>query len=263
MARILTFLSDFGTKNSYPSQMKAVASSITDANFVDITHNISPHNIREGAFTLKTAVPFFPDGTVHIAVVDPGVGTSRKGIVIITHSQILVGPDNGLLLPAARSLGEFNVYEIRNTNCMLTPVSNTFHGRDIFTPVAANIINGMPFEQIGPKITDYINLDFGIPEITEKSATGKIIYIDDFGNIITNIKYYDIQKKFEYGKKIMVFMGKDNHEMPFIQTYNLVKKGQYLATIGSSYYLEISINQGNAADKLKVKPDDEIKILFN
>ena len=148
MTRSITFLSDFGMKNSYIAQMKAVASSITDARLIDITHNITPHNIKEGAFILKTTVPFFPAGTVHVAVVDPGVGTNRKGIVIVTRSQILVGPDNGLLVPAAQALGDFNVYEITNQKLMVLPVSNTFHGRDIFTPVAANIINGVPFEAV-------------------------------------------------------------------------------------------------------------------
>jgi hypothetical protein len=263
MTKIITFLSDFGTKASYPAQMKAVASSITDAQLIDITHNITAHNIREAAFILKTSVIHFPAGTVHIAVVDPGVGTNRKGLVIVTRSQIFVGPDNGVLIPAARSLGDFNVYEITNQNLMLNPVSSTFHGRDIFTPIAANIVNGLPFEQIGPVITDFINLNFEPAIVTEKTATGKILYIDDFGNIITNITNFDVSRFLNHNKKIMVFIGNKNHEMPFVKTYNLVKQGQLLATIGSSNYLEISINQGNAAEKLKVKPDDEIKILYN
>jgi len=263
MVKIITFLSDFGTKTSYPAQMKAVASSITDAQLIDITHNVTAHNIREGAFILKTSITHFPAGTVHVAVVDPGVGTNRKGLVIVTRTQIFVGPDNGILIPAARSLGDFNVYEITNQNLMLKPVSNTFHGRDIFTPIAANIVNGLSFEQIGPITTDFVDLNFGIATITEKTATGKIIYIDDFGNIITNITNFDVSRFLTYDKKIMVLIGNKNHEMPYVKTYNLVKQGQLLSTIGSSNYLEISINQGNAAEKLKVKPDDEIKILFN
>jgi len=263
MVRIITFLTDFGLKNSYVAQMKAVAASLTDARLIDITHNITPHSICEGAFILKTSIPFFPDGTVHVAVVDPGVGTKRKNIVIITRSQILVGPDNGLLIPAARTLGEFNVYEITNKKCMINPVSDTFHGRDIFTPVAANIVNGMSFEEIGPKLNDYVDLDFGKAEITDKTATGKIIYIDDFGNIITNIGSSDIRKQLDFDKKIMVFIGKNNYEMTFLKSYDFTEKNQLLATIGSSNYLEISLNQGNAAKKLKAKLDDEIKILFN
>ena len=263
MVRIITFLSDFGIKNSYPAQMKAVALSMTDARLIDITHNITPQNIREGAFILKTSVPYFPVGTVHIAVVDPGVGTKRKGIVIITRSQILVGPDNGLLIPAARTLGDFNVYEITNKKYMLNPVSNTFHGRDVFTPIAANIVNGMQFEEIGPITTDFVNLDFGTALITDKTATGKIIYVDDFGNIITNINSFELRRYLDFDKKIMVFIGDKKYEIPFLKTYNFAQQSQLLATIGSSNSLEISINQGNAAEKLKAKPDDEVKILFN
>ena len=146
---------------------------------------------------------------------------------------------------------------------MVLPVSNTFHGRDIFTPVAANIINGVPFEEIGPLATNYINLNLEDSVITEKTATGKIISIDDFGNIITDINNRSLSRFLNYGKKIMVFIGKKNYEIPFVKTYNFIEKGKLLATIGSSNYFEISLNQGNAAEKLKVKPDDEIKILYN
>ena len=156
--KLMTLLSDFGNKSNYVSQMKGVALSITDTRIEDISHEITPHNIREGAFVLKTSVQYFPVGTVHVAVVDPGVGTARKGLVIATRTQILVGPDNGLLIPAASSMGDFTVYEIANPNIMLNSVSNTFHGRDIFTPVAAHILNGLPFEQIGPIAVSYTHL---------------------------------------------------------------------------------------------------------
>jgi S-adenosylmethionine hydrolase len=261
--KIITFLSDFGIKNSYVSQMKGVASTITDARLVDITHNILPHNIREGAFTLLTAVNYFPTGTVHVAVVDPGVGTDRKGIIVTTRSQILIGPDNGLLIPAARILGDYTVYEITNTKYVLSSVSDTFHGRDIFTPVASHITNGVPFGEIGTLTDSYVDLDFGKCEITDKTASGKIIYVDHFGNIITNIDGQMLRRVLDFDKKIMAFIGDKQKEILFVKSYSFVKKGQILATIGSSNYLEIGINQGDAAKKLKIKPDDEIKILFS
>jgi len=123
LMKIMTFLSDFGNQSSYVSQMKGVAMSMTDARIVDITHDVTPHDIHEGAFVLQTSVPYFPIGTVHVAVVDPGAGTTRRGIVVTTRTQILVGPDNGLLIPAARRLGDFTVYEIANPNLMLNAVS--------------------------------------------------------------------------------------------------------------------------------------------
>jgi len=260
--KLITFLSDFGSNSGYVSQMKGVALSITDAKIVDITHEICPHNIREGAFVLRTSVPFFPRGSVHVAVVDPGVGTKRKGIVITTPSQILVGPDNGLLIPAARNLGNFTIYEISNPKLMLDSISNTFHGRDVFTPVAAHILNGVLFEQIGPVVTDFVDLDFGNFEITDNSATGKIIYIDSFGNIITNIDGIRLSHVLNYDKKVNIFIGTNNFGTKFVKSYNFVKKGELLATIGSSNLLEIALNQGNVAKKLGVKPDSDLKILF-
>jgi hypothetical protein len=262
LMKIMTFLSDFGNQSSYVSQMKGVAVSMTDARIVDITHDISPHNICEGAFVLQTSAPYFPVGTVHVAVVDPGVGTTRRGIVVTTRTQILVGPDNGLLIPAARRLGDFTVYEIANQNLMLNAISNTFHGRDVFTPVAAHILNGVTFEQIGPLITDPVDLSFGKFEITDKTVTGKIIYVDSFGNIITNIDGFRLRQIVDYDKKIILLIGRKRLEIIFVKSYNFVKKGELLATIGSSNLFEIALNQGNASKKLKLKPDDEIKIQF-
>jgi S-adenosylmethionine hydrolase len=260
--KIITFLTDFGMKSGYVAQMKGVASSITDARFVDITHDIRPHDIREGAFVLQTTVSHFPVGSVHVAVVDPGVGTDRKGIIVTTKSHVLIGPDNGLLMPAAHYLGDFTVYEITNSRYLLNFISNTFHGRDVFAPVAAHITNGVAFEKIGRKTSDFVDMDFGRGEINDKTATGKVIYIDRFGNIITNIEGIKLVEVLGYGKKIMVSIGDKQKEVIFVKSYGFVKKGQILATIGSSNYIEIGINKGDAAEKLNVKPDEEIKILF-
>ena len=260
--KLLTFLTDFGSKSIYVSQMKGVAMSLTDAKIVDISHDISPYNIREGAFVLRNSVPYFPLGTVHVAVVDPGVGTNRRGIVVTTRSQILVGPDNGLLIPIARYLGDFVVYEIKNLELMLKNVSNTFHGRDIFTPVASKILNGITFEQIGPIIYDFVDLDFGVSEITTQSAFGKIIYIDNFGNIVTNIDGNKLKQIIGFNREITVTIAEKQFKLPFIQTYNNAKQKDLLATIGSSNLFEIAQNQGDAAKMLKAKYDNEIKLLF-
>jgi S-adenosyl-L-methionine hydrolase (adenosine-forming) len=259
---IITFLSDFGSNSNYVAQMKGVALSLCDAKIVDINHGIAPHNIMEGAYVLKTAVPYFPSGTVHVAVVDPGVGTFRKGIVIATQSQILVGPDNGLLIPTAKALGDFTVYEIANPDLMVKIISNTFHGRDIFASVAAHIINGVMFDKIGPIINDFVQLDFEKSLVKDNVVYGKIIYIDNFGNIVTNIDSAWIKQHVTYGKKIKVYINKKKVELVFVKSYDFVKKDQILATIGSSNYFEISINQGNACKKFNAKPNDEIKIIL-
>ena len=145
---------------------------------------------------------------------------------------------------------------------MLDSISSTFHGRDIFVPVAAHITNGAPFKEIGNRIDDFVDLDFGQGEIRENAATGKVIYIDRFGNIITNITGETLSKGLAYNKNIMVFIGEKCTEIPFVKSYGFVKKREMLATIGSSNLLEIGINQGNAAKKLSIKEDDKVEILF-
>ncbi|MBN2603075.1 MAG: S-adenosyl-l-methionine hydroxide adenosyltransferase family protein [Candidatus Thermoplasmatota archaeon] len=259
----VTLMTDFGTKSGYVAQMKGVLLSHANAiNIVDITHEISPQNVREGAFVLKQSVKYFPKGTIHIAVVDPGVGTERKAIIVPTRSQILIGPDNGLLMPAARYLGDFEVHEISNPLYMMQNVSNTFHGRDILSTVAANIIKGVPFDQFGKRLFNFVDLDFGQGIVDNQTATGKIIHIDSFGNIITNIDGDKIKKYVEYGEKLMIFIGSERKEITFFKSYGFARKNQILATVGSSNLFEIVINQGDAAKRLGIKLDDEIKILF-
>ncbi|MCX6666183.1 MAG: S-adenosyl-l-methionine hydroxide adenosyltransferase family protein [Euryarchaeota archaeon] len=260
--RTITLLSDFGMDNGYVAQMKGVISGISDARIIDVSHEVTPHAVREAAFILQTIVSYYPVGTVHVAVVDPGVGTDRRGIIVTTRSHVLVGPDNGVLIPAARFLGDFVVYEITNKEYMLKEISNTFQGRDVFAPVAAYITKGVVFDAIGKKITDYIDLDFGHEVYSENTVSGKIIFIDRFGNIITNISGVRLKDRLSLGKHVTVSVNNQSHQVLFVKSYGFVGKGELLATIGSSHYLEISMNQGNAAQILSVKEDDEIKIIF-
>lgn len=259
----ITFLTDFGTKDGYVAQMKGVVTSITDAHLIDISHEVSPQNVREGAFLLWTTAPFFPVGTVHVAVVDPGVGTQRKGLMIATKKQVLVGPDNGILLPTAHLLGDFTVYEITNPKYMLHPLSKTFHGRDIFAPVAAYITKGVPFRDIGMITTHFVDLQFTLGEHRGDRLVGKILYIDRFGNLITNIPE-DILPK-EIGERNIVVAVGDRHweHLPFVATYESVKPGETLLIIGSNHFVEISVNQGNAARTLGLKEDDVIDLFFS
>ena len=259
--RILSFLTDFGTTSGYIAQMKAVALSITQPiQFVDISHSIPAQNIQAGAFVLQTTVPFFPKGSVHVAVVDPGVGSMRKGLVIITKSQILIGPDNGLLLPAAYMLGDFVVYEIANESLYHHPISETFHGRDIFTPVAAHILNGLPFNQIGPKYMEYVDFKFPEPKFEGESIQGVVLYIDDFGNVITNItKDMFIDKSYQ-NKEIEVVMKERVNKVPLVRSYGSREKGTLLALFGSQEFLEFSMNHGNAAHYLNVSLGTEFSL---
>ena len=259
----ITFLTDFGTKEGYVAQMKGVVCSITDARIVDISHEVSPQNVREGAFLLWTTAPFFPMGTIHVAVVDPGVGTERKGLIITTKKQILVGPDNGILLPTAHLLGDFVVYEITNPNYMIHPLSRTFHGRDIFAPVAAYIAQGVPFGQIGTQTPHFVDMQFPLGEHRGDRIVGKILYIDRFGNLLTNIPYDILPGDFAQ-KKISLLSGDHRwDQVPFVASYGYAKQGELLLTVGSNHFLELSMNQGNAAESLGLQSDAEIQLLIS
>jgi hypothetical protein len=254
----ITLLSDFG--DVYPASMKGVILGIhPDANIVDISHSIPRHDIRTGAFVLMTIVKYFPAGTVHIAVVDPGVGTKRRPIAARAQSSegeihFFIGPDNGLLIPAARSIGKFDVYEITNRDFFRKIPSHTFHGRDIFAPVGAHISMGVGVEEIGAEIFDFIDLDFGVGIKTADSILGKVIFIDTFGNIVTNISSEKVDLKFGDTLEIEGF------KVPFLNSYGFCKEGEPLALIGSHSYLEIAVNQGNAARFFRKKIVDEIII---
>ncbi|RLF42468.1 MAG: hypothetical protein DRN12_00015 [Thermoplasmata archaeon] len=261
---IVTLLTDFGLKSSYVSQMKGVIASISpSSNIIDITHEVTPQNIREGAFILRSAVSYFPIGSIHVAVVDPGVGTDRRGIVVITKKHVFVGPDNGLLMPAAHMLGDFIVYSIENTRYMLDTISNTFHGRDIFAPVAAHISKGIPFESIGPRIYDYIDSQLPNAVFSDDSVYSTVLHIDRFGNIITNIDGKSFQNFVKYGEEILISLQGEDYKLRFLENYASADKGELLVVIGSSNFVEISMNQGNAAGKLDVKPDDHIEFHLN
>ncbi len=258
--KCIAFLSDFGLKDGYVAQMKAAALNICDASFLDITHMVAPQNIYEAAFILRTTCPFLPRGTVVVAVVDPGVGTTRKGLVITTKNHILVGPDNGLLVPAAYQEGDFFVYEITNQKLFNRSVSSTFHGRDIFAPVAAHILNGVPFTDIGHRIADFVDLQFEDATFKDGSIVGKILYVDRFGNLITNISQQLIQEHIEYGKKLHIRTDAGILDVVYTPSYGFVPQGSFLMTIGSTGFLELAIHQGNAAATLNLKPNDAVHI---
>lgn len=259
---IVTLLSDFG--DAYPASMKGVILNINpSANIVDISHSIPPHDVRAGAFVLMTSAKYFPTGTVHIAVIDPGVGTKRRPIAIRAESSdhivhFFIGPDNGLLIPAARSIGEIEVYEITNVDLLRSgnDISSTFHGRDIFAPVGAHISYGMEIRNVGNGIHDFVDMDFGENKIerTECLIRGKIIFIDSFGNIITNIpaKIVDLREG--------DILGIGKKQIKFTRSYGFCKIGYPLALIGSHGYLEIAVNQGNAAYFFRKKSGDRMTI---
>jgi S-adenosyl-L-methionine hydrolase (adenosine-forming) len=259
-AKIVSLTSDFGLKDPYVAEMKAAILSICpSAIIVDLTHGVEKFNVREGAFMLAAAAPYFPKGTVHVAVVDPQVGTSRRPIIVETEQGFLVGPDNGLLVLAAEAQGVKQMGHIESRRLMLPHVSNTFHGRDIFAPVAAHLANGVPVEDFGPPITDFVKPEFTKVTRDKDVLAGEVLHVDDFGNIITNVHAKEISA-FREAMVQVEFASQTPHPMKVSTTYADAKPHEPLALIGSHGYLEIALNQGNAAAKFSAKAGDKVTI---
>jgi len=252
---LITLLSDFGFKDPYVAEMKAVILSICpDAYIIDISHEIEKFNIRMGAFVLAQAAHYFPEGTIHVAVVDPGVGTARRPIIVETERSLYVGPDNGLLILAAQNEGIKCIYEISNRKYMLKRVSKTFHGRDIFSPAAAYLAMGVEPSKFGPVIRDPVKPSFSSPETREEEIIGEVIHIDGFGNIITNISEKNLKAAgISEGRNLCVQLGDKRMILKMCSSYDEVCKNAPLSIIGGTGFLEISVNQGNASKILNVK----------
>jgi hypothetical protein len=258
--KIITLLSDFGS--FYPAQMKGVilsrlADKTQDITFVDIAHDIPPQDVRAGAFVLLSSARYFPPGTIHLAVVDPGVGTDRLGLVVESSGQLFVGPDNGLLLPAARSLGTpgnpLQAYKIASFEALglgsgYGPVSNTFHGRDIFAPVAALLASGKSPASIGPRVRPK-DLNFGEAKKTDRGIEATVIYVDRFGNLILNMRKVP---SFQVSLKGI--------KLKRVRTYAQARRIEPLITFGSHGFAEIAVNQGNAAEAFCLKAGDRIEL---
>ena len=260
MGRLISILSDFGSKDTFVGEMKAVIFSICpDVHLVDITHEVERFNIQMGAFLLACATPYFPTGTVHLAIVDPGVGGERRPIAVETPRSVYVGPDNGLLIPAARREGILHVYHLTNRSLMLSKVSSTFHGRDIFAPVAAHLACGTPPRDTGEVLTDYVQLSFGEPEIDARGATCKVIHIDHFGNVITNISQKDAHG-LDANRKLLVTLRHKRFQARFVNAYSDIGPKEFGLIVASHGFLEIARRENDANKKLVANIGDTIRI---
>lgn len=259
---LITLLSDFGSTSGYPAAMKGVILSLCPtAQIVDISHDVERHHVRAGAFLLWMVVPYFPERTVHCAVVDPGVGTARRPIVIESAGHFFVGPDNGLLIPAAERLGRCSVFHIKNERYFRATVSRTFHGRDIFAPIAAHLAKGLSPQELGPQITDYIKLSFGEGVRHGRVLEGEIIYIDTFGNLITNISG-ELLKDIAPGSALVVEVSRKVASARCTHTYSEVEQGELVVTVGSHGQVEIATNLGSAAQRLRAHTGEAVLIKY-
>jgi S-adenosylmethionine hydrolase len=255
---IITLTTDFGLRDPYVAEMKAVILGISPkATIVDITHTIEKFNIRMGAYVLASASTYFPVGTIHVAVVDPSVGTKRKPILIQTKNSYYLGPDNGVLVLAAKNQGIEHIYEISNRKLMLPKISNTFHGRDVFATAAAHLTNRMLPTSFGPETHNIVMPEFAKILRRKNLLIGRVLHIDDFGNIITNFEETELN---QIRTKTAVNLKLKSVELrlKLCKAYADVKPNEPLAIMGSHNFLEISINQGNAAETFKIRDGDKI-----
>jgi len=259
---IITLLTDFGLRDPYVAEMKAVILGISpDATIVDISHEVRKFDVRMGAFILEQAARYFPDGTVHVAVVDPGVGMERRPIVVETNRKLYVGPDNGLLMLSALKDDVRCIHKITNPSYMLEKVSRTFHGRDIFSCAAAHLANGVPPADFGPKIDNPVVPQFAQPRFFADEIIGEVIHIDGFGNVITNISLNDLGKMgIKEGGEITINLNGKMMKLRLCLAYGEVSTGDPLSIIGSSGFLEVAVNQGNAAQELNVETGDPVRV---
>jgi S-adenosylmethionine hydrolase len=258
VTKLITLTTDFGLADPYVAEIKAVILGINPSvEIVDISHQIEKFNIRMGAYVLAAAAPYFPKGTIHVAVIDPSVGTKRKPILIETENSFLIGPNNGVLVLAAEKQGIKHVYEIANPKYMLPKVSTTFHGRDIFAPAAAHLSKGISPSEFGPETHRIVKPKFA--KIFRKGSmlVGEIIHVDDFGNMVTNFTA-DWLESIGVKENVKVKIGKTMLRLRLCKAYAEVGVKKPLAIIGSHDFLEISVNQGNAAETFRAKVGDKV-----
>jgi S-adenosylmethionine hydrolase len=260
---IITLLTDFGTEDAYVGVMKGAILSINpSAVVVDVCHYIDPQDLIEAAYLIKSSYRYFPKGTVHITVVDPGVGGNRSIVAVKLLGHIFLAPDNGVLT-LLMDEGEIDaIVRLENTHYFLNSISQTFHGRDIFAPVGSHISKGVPIEKLGPHLgtQDLIHLSIPKPYISNKDELiGTIISIDRFGNCISNINEHCLNKFVKNGfeKRLEIKIG-NTVIKSLSRSYTDVGPGCPLAIIGSFGYLEIAMNCGNASHQINVEKGDTI-----
>jgi len=260
LPRVIVLMTDFGLNDTYVGQMKGVILSLAPSvQIIDLTHSVAPQNIAQGAFLLGKSASFFPERSIVISVVDPGVGSSRQAIALETDKHTFLAPDNGLLTAVFQTQNIKRCVTITEERYMLSQRSSTFHGRDVFSPVSAHLASGVPLHELGEEIDPADCVQIPMPECTTsdngQSWDGNIIYTDHFGNLVTSLdsKLFDDQKQW-------VVKAGNNEQIPVVITYSDVPVQQLLACTGSSDMIEIAVRNGSAAHRLGLKDGDPVTL---
>ncbi len=266
MSRIITLTTDFGTRDAYVGTMKGVILNIAPhVTIVDITHQVAPQNIRQGALSFAASSKYFPLDAIHVVVVDPGVGSSRRPIAVRVGDTVFIAPDNGVLTPAIQACTAAQpdapvlAIHLDRPEYWLPHVANTFHGRDIFAPCAAHLARGIPFESLGSPIDDWIRLALPAPTYgADGSIVAHVQDIDGFGNIVIDV----VDAALQGADASLTTITLAGHTLRGIrQAYADVAPGELLALVGSSGYLEVALRNGNAAHFLGIRTGDEVVVV--
>jgi len=275
--RIITLTTDFGLKDPFVGIMKGVILSISpDARLVDLTHDVEPHDVVAGALALESAVPFFPAGTIHLGVVDPGVGTDQRAIAIRCGGQFFVGPDNGLFdlaiselsyngSPTDRKRDEVRIVQLTNADFFREPISDTFHGRDVFAPVAAHLASGLAFDDLADgadvPVESLARLHL-VPLKYEGSSAcfGEILACDRFGNMITNVRQSDLPSD---SGMVRIEFDDGSAIDGLSRTFGDVASGGALAYFGSAGRLEIGVREGSAKESFGLHPGSTFRLCLH
>jgi S-adenosylmethionine hydrolase len=256
---VISLTTDFGLRNEFVGIMKGVIYGIAPhATLVDITHMVAPQDVQEGSIALARACPFFPAGTIHLYVVDPGVGTARRALAGRIGDQFFVGPDNGLLTPIIQDGRALELIHLDNPRYWLPTVSRTFHGRDVFAPVAAHLANGVSLGELGRRITDPVLLTQMQPKKTPAGWDAHVMAVDVFGNLTTNLTMQALR-----GQTDIRFRLRDAEIVGIVDSYGHRLPGDLVAVVDSEDHIEIAEVNGNAARRLGAKVGDVVQVILS
>ncbi len=259
---LITLLTDFGYKDHYVAAMKGVILSICpEARIVDIAHGVPKFDVRAAAYVLRGAYRYFPPGTIHVVVVDPGVGTERRAVAVKSRNYIFIGPDNGVLSLALAEDGVKEARVIENRDLMLPRITYTFHGRDIFAPVAAHLARGVPFSLVGRRLERLREPSFTRPLVRGRELVCEVLYVDDFGNAALNIDERLLRELgVSYGAELAIELRGKELALKLLPSYGHAPEGAPLLLINSEGFLEIAVNRGSAAEAFGLSPGSRLRI---